>query len=80
MISRCSVCETTTRVIAFHSQSMDVPNCPGGWEELWLGYSYYMVIFYIKKVMTIIYVYNFIDNNGEWWIRSRLSFTWFMFE
>lgn len=41
-ISRCSVCETTTRVIAIHSQTMAIPDCPGGWEELWIGYSYVM--------------------------------------
>ena len=42
-ISRCQVCETTTRVIAVHSQSMELPDCPQDWEELWVGYSYYMV-------------------------------------
>lgn len=41
-ISRCSVCETTTRLIALHSQSMEIPECPQGWEESWIGYSYYM--------------------------------------
>lgn len=39
-ISRCAVCETTTRVIALHSQSMTIPNCPESWEELWYGYSF----------------------------------------
>lgn len=42
-ISRCSVCEAPTRAIAVHSQSMEIPKCPGGWEELWNGYSYIMV-------------------------------------
>lgn len=41
-ISRCAVCETTTRLIALHSQSMEIPDCPTGWEEAWIGYSYYM--------------------------------------
>ncbi|KAG8229547.1 hypothetical protein J437_LFUL009021 [Ladona fulva] len=41
-ISRCSVCETTTRVIAVHSQSISIPSCPSGWEELWIGYSFLM--------------------------------------
>ena len=40
---RCVVCETTTRVIALHSQSMSIPECPRNWEEMWTGYSYYMV-------------------------------------
>lgn len=42
-ISRCSVCETRTRIIAVHSQSMKLPDCPVDWEELWTGYSYLMV-------------------------------------
>lgn len=41
-ISRCAVCETTTRLIALHSQSMEIPDCPQGWDEAWIGYSYYM--------------------------------------
>lgn len=49
-ISRCSVCEAPTRVIAVHSQSMTIPECPGGWEEIWVGYSFLMVgsIKYVK--------------------------------
>lgn len=43
LFARCSVCETSTRVIAIHSQSMSIPDCPGGWEEMWTGYSYFMV-------------------------------------
>lgn len=41
-ISRCAVCDSSTRLIALHSQSMDIPDCPQGWEEAWVGYSYYM--------------------------------------
>ena len=40
---RCSVCETPTRSLALHSQSMDVPKCPQNWQELWIGYSFIMV-------------------------------------
>lgn len=42
-ISRCSVCESRTKMIALHSQSMTIPNCPETWEESWIGYSYLMV-------------------------------------
>jgi len=49
-ISRCSVCEAPTRVIAIHSQSMAIPECPGGWEEIWVGYSFLMVRSIIKIV------------------------------
>lgn len=40
---RCSVCETTSNVIAIHSQTTLIPNCPRGWESLWTGYSFVMV-------------------------------------
>ena len=43
-ISRCAVCETPTQVIAMHSQTMDIPECPRGWEGLWNGWSFIMVI------------------------------------
>jgi len=41
-ISRCSVCEAPTNVIAVHSQSLVIPNCPNGWASLWIGYSFVM--------------------------------------
>ncbi|CAG9566933.1 unnamed protein product [Danaus chrysippus] len=41
-ISRCQVCETSTRSIAIHSQSSSIPTCPDGWDELWIGYSFLM--------------------------------------
>lgn len=46
-ISRCVVCETTANVMAVHSQDMNVPNCPRGWESLWMGYSFAMVSFFV---------------------------------
>lgn len=39
-ISRCSVCETTSPIMAVHSQSMMVPDCPSGWDQAWIGYSH----------------------------------------
>uniref|UniRef100_A0A3Q1FWS8 Collagen IV NC1 domain-containing protein n=1 Tax=Acanthochromis polyacanthus TaxID=80966 RepID=A0A3Q1FWS8_9TELE len=41
-ISRCSVCETTSSVIAIHSQTTVIPQCPRSWESLWTGYSFVM--------------------------------------
>merc|ERR1711937_906741 len=43
-ISRCVVCEAKSSVMAFHSQSIDVPECPAGWDDipLWIGYSFVM--------------------------------------
>lgn len=42
-ISRCVVCEAPSNVIAVHSQSLNVPECPEGWSSLWIGYSFVMV-------------------------------------
>lgn len=42
-ISRCAVCDVQANVIAVHSQTIDVPNCPRGWRGLWIGYSFAMV-------------------------------------
>ena len=42
-ISRCSVCEAPANVIAVHSQTMHVPECPRDWSVLWIGYSFAMV-------------------------------------
>jgi len=41
-ISRCVVCEAPSNVIAVHSQSINVPDCPAGWDGLWIGYSFVM--------------------------------------
>ena len=39
-ISTCSVCEAPSTVIAVHSQTEDLPECPNGYKSLWLGYSF----------------------------------------
>ncbi|NXR06789.1 CO4A1 protein, partial [Semnornis frantzii] len=41
-ISRCSVCEAPAMVIAVHSQTIQIPQCPEGWSSLWIGYSFVM--------------------------------------
>uniref|UniRef100_A0A4W5NU57 Collagen IV NC1 domain-containing protein n=1 Tax=Hucho hucho TaxID=62062 RepID=A0A4W5NU57_9TELE len=42
-ISRCSVCEGSSNAMAIHSQTAQLPDCPGDWESLWTGYSFVMV-------------------------------------
>lgn len=42
-ISRCVVCEAPANVLAVHSQSSALPECPSGWASLWIGYSFIMV-------------------------------------
>lgn len=41
-ISRCSVCESRSNVIAVHSQTRSVPDCPQNWDSLWTGFSFVM--------------------------------------
>ncbi|PIK42317.1 putative collagen alpha-5(IV) chain-like isoform X2 [Apostichopus japonicus] len=41
-ISKCIVCEIPSRVVAVHSQSVNIPDCPNGWSPLWIGYSFIM--------------------------------------
>lgn len=41
-ISRCTVCEARANVIAVHSQTSLIPDCPSGWDPLWFGYSFVM--------------------------------------
>uniref|UniRef100_A0A1I8FP35 Collagen IV NC1 domain-containing protein n=1 Tax=Macrostomum lignano TaxID=282301 RepID=A0A1I8FP35_9PLAT len=41
-ISRCTVCDSPTDLIAVHSQSNTHPDCPTGWGQIWIGYSFLM--------------------------------------
>lgn len=41
-VSRCSVCESPANVMAVHSQANYYPECPTGWSQLWIGYSFAM--------------------------------------
>ena len=42
-ISRCTVCESMSVAMAVHSQTIEIPSCPTGWNSLWFGYSFAMV-------------------------------------
>lgn len=50
-ISRCVVCEAPANVIAVHSQTLQIPACPNGWNSLWIGYSFAMVCLLLKTVI-----------------------------
>jgi len=42
-ISRCSVCETDSPLLAVHSQDEQIPDCPANWNSLsWIGWSFVM--------------------------------------
>lgn len=61
-ISRCVVCEAPANVIAVHSQTIKFPECPRGWEVLWIGYSFVMVSpfvyswYYMSYYITLFHV------------------------
>ena len=79
-ISRCSVCEVPTNVLAVHSQSLQVPECPYGWEGLWIGYTFMMVI---KVILKFKFEINFeylklAHCRWTWWWRSSSFWTWIM--
>ena len=58
-ISRCVVCDAPANVIAIHSQTLVIPDCPTGWSSLWIGYSFAMV--------SCIFISKNIDFHGELW-------------
>merc|ERR1711907_243723 len=39
-ISRCNVCEAPSSVLAVHSQTAQIPECPSGYKTMWMGYSF----------------------------------------
>jgi integrin beta 8 len=39
-ISRCNVCEAPSTVLAVHSQTAEIPECPIGFDTMWMGYSF----------------------------------------
>jgi C-terminal tandem repeated domain in type 4 procollagen len=41
--------ELMLQVMAVHSQSMVVPECPVGWKDMWIGYSFAMVSSFISE-------------------------------
>lgn len=41
-ISRCAVCESRAISMAVHSQTTTLPQCPTGWEQISIGYSFAM--------------------------------------
>ena len=51
-ISRCAVCEAPGPVVATHSQSTNIPDCPAGWQPIWNGYSFLMVMFYLMPTLS----------------------------
>ena len=41
---RCAVCEAPGPVVATHSQSTEIPDCLAGWQPIWTGFSFLMVM------------------------------------
>jgi hypothetical protein len=72
-ISRCVVCEVPSNVIAVHSQSLQIPECPYGWEGLWIGYTFLMVnlfIFHSKSFSINGFILAHRCRTWRWWSGS----------
>lgn len=52
------MCEAPANVIAVHSQSLGVPECPQGWSGLWIGYSFVMVS--VRNILLCLFIRFFI--------------------
>ena len=50
VLRRCAVCEAPAMVMAVHSQTIQIPQCPTGWSSLWIGYSFVMVSVWSSSV------------------------------
>lgn len=70
LFPRCVVCEAPSNVIAVHSQSVSIPNCPSGWDSLWIGYSFVMVSFTISISIT-----NY-NSDSHWFSTAHGSWSW----
>lgn len=51
-ISRCVVCDAPSNILAVHSQTLEIPDCPFGWTGLWIGYSFVMVNSFVFFYLT----------------------------
>ena len=40
LVSRCAVCEVESSVLTHHSLTTKLPECPEGWESLWVGFTF----------------------------------------
>lgn len=74
-ISRCSVCESRTKLIAIHSQTMDIPDCPPTWEASWVGYSYLMVSFHNYIIFFFFFIKFIHFINGKFIIQTTTDNT-----
>lgn len=54
-ISRCVVCDAPANVIAVHSQTLQIPECPIGWSGMWIGYSFAMVSLLLLNLKTVLH-------------------------
>lgn len=63
-ISRCAVCDAPSNVMAVHSQTLEIPDCPIGWSGLWIGYSFVMVghRFKLNVSLSVIVLLNWIKH------------------
>uniref|UniRef100_A0A3B4A852 Collagen IV NC1 domain-containing protein n=1 Tax=Periophthalmus magnuspinnatus TaxID=409849 RepID=A0A3B4A852_9GOBI len=64
-ISRCTVCESRSNVMAVHSQTSSVPDCPQDWDSLWSGFSFVMPLVSPGSCLEIFRKIPFIECHGR---------------
>ena len=77
-ISRCAVCDAPANVIAVHSQTTQVPQCPRGWNELWIGYSFAMVSSFVHRTMTYLHTESFVKSSQTTYVKENYSLSRFV--
>lgn len=56
IVSRCVVCDVPSAIVAIHSQSIEIPKCPAGWDDMWFGYSYLVSVPFSNQKSSINHV------------------------
>lgn len=80
------MCEARANIIAVHSQTTALPDCPSGWDRLWFGYSFVMVgtVFgfdflnhfpceTVEKLLCLSLTWILVSRKQEWGRRVQVS-------
>jgi len=61
--------------MAVHSQTMVLPGCPTGWEEMWMGYSFLMASFFYKfRIFGFDFYEHLFSFLASSWIKCKFFF------
>ena len=62
---RCAVCEAPGPVVATHNQSTEIPDCPAGWQPIWTGFSFLMVMISLFVCLFVFCVFSRLTGIGN---------------